>query len=416
MKTNRIALAALMLALLAASGVAEQTLPGIDVFSPGLVRLAEKMKEEPAVHMEAALSVTDAFYVRDTSVLSAMLDGTAIVYDGAPGENGFAERLQIVRGEETLFDARLNNAAISVNGEAFARTDAAMDPRLSAVLDYAQKTAVLERAPLAEVEAFLLSLSAGDALWAGYTVVKPFASERTMSDDGTRLVRINISGSIAKEGEAPWVIKGYLKQPAGRAPKDTFELTATQDNINWLELSYTSLRQSEITKKNKAGKASVDTHVKIAGEIGGYRVREQLSSLLRNTWSADGENLSERIVVSMTLDHSDNTPGREMQRLNKAQAKMRHEIRMTTADAGNDVIDLTDAITVSLVMDENIVLDAGVNAAMTVGGEAAVFEMPALQEGEAAGVLERAAQEIARRVYAQLGDKMKAKILEGLEP
>ena len=112
----------------------------------------------------------------------------------------------------------------------------------------------------------------------------------------------------------------------------------------------------------------------------------------------------------MTLDHSDNTPGREMQRMNKAQAQMRHDIRMTTADAGNDVIELTDAVTVSLVMDDNTVLDAGAGAAMRVGGEAAVFESPAVQEGgslEAA--LERAAQDIARRMYAQLGDKRKAK-------
>ena len=417
MKTIRIALVSLMLVLLTAAGMAEQTLPGIDIFSPGLIRLAEKMKDNPAVHMEAELSVTDAFYVRDTSVLSAMLEGTTIVYDGAQEESDHAERLQIVRGGETLFDAQKKDAAIAVNGEAFAFAGETMDPRVGAVLDFAQRTAVLERAPLEEVEAFLLSLRAGDVLLAGYTVVQPFDSVRTMSDDGTRLVRINIEGSIAKEGEAPWVIKGYLKQPAGRAPKDTFELTATQDEKNFLELSYSSLRQSEITKKNKAGKASVDTHVKIAGEIGGYRVSERLTSLLRNTWSADGENLSEKIVVNMTLDHSDNTPGREMQRMNKAQAQMRHDIRMTTADAGNDVIELTDAVTVSLVMDDNTVLDAGAGAAMRVGGEAAVFELPAVQEGgslEAA--LERAAQDIARRMYAELGDKMKAKILDGLEP
>ncbi|MBR5224240.1 MAG: hypothetical protein IKV90_01070 [Clostridia bacterium] len=416
MKTIRIALVSLMLVLLTAAGMAEQMLPGVDVFSPGLIRLAEKMKDNPPVHMEAELSVANAFYVRDTSVLSAMLEGTTIVYDGAQGENGPVDRLRIVRGEETLFDAQKDDAAIAVNGEAFAFEEA-MDPRVSALLDFVQRTAVLERAPLAQVEAFLLSLNAGDALLAGYAVETPFACVRTMSDDGTRLVRINISGSIAKEGEAPWEIKGYLKQPAGRAPKDTFELTATQDEKNYLELSYSSLRQSEITKKNKAGKASVDTHVKIAGEIGGYRVSERLTSLLRNTWSADGENLSEKIVVNMTLEHSDNTPGREMQRMNKAEAKMRHDIRMTTADAGNDVIELTDAVTVSLVMDENTVLDAGAGAAMRVGGEAAVIKMPAVQEsGSPEEAPERAAQDIARRVYAQLGDKMKAKIMDGLEP
>ena len=41
MKTIRIALVSLMLVLLTAAGMAEQTLPGIDIFSPGLIRLAE---------------------------------------------------------------------------------------------------------------------------------------------------------------------------------------------------------------------------------------------------------------------------------------------------------------------------------------------------------------------------------------
>ena len=409
-------LAALLLATVA-GGAGEQLLPGVEVFSPGLVRLGERMQEAPAVHMEAGISVADAFYVRDTSVLGEMLEGTTLIYDGVQGENGPADRLEIVRGGETLFEGVMAGDVLAINGEAFALTKE-QDPRAQAVLDFAQHTAVLERAPLGEVEAFLLSLEAGEALFGGYAIAKPFTSVRTMSDDGTRLTRINIEGSIAREGEAPWVIKGYFKQPAGRAPKDTIELTATQDEENFLELSYSSTRQSEITKKNKAGKNSVDTHVKIAGEIGGYRVSERLTSYLRNTWTADGENLNEKIVVSMTLEHNDNTPGREMQRMNKAEAKLRHEIRLTTADVGNDVIDLTDAITLSVVMDENTVLDAAADAAITVGGEAAqiALESAAIPaaDGAIGEALERAAQEIARKVYAQLGEKTKEKIADGL--
>jgi len=420
MKTLRMTLMALLFMLVGAASLAEQLLPGVNVFSPGLVRLSGKMQEAPAVHMEAELSVSDAFYVRDTSVLSAMLDGTTLVYDGAQGENGPIDRLRIIRGGETLFDAGMAGGVLAVGGEAFALEGDASDTRMLAVLDFVQTTAILERAPLEEVEAFLLSLEAGEALFGGFAIAQPFASVRTMSDDGTRLTRINVEGSIAREGEAPWVIKGYLKQPAGRAPKDTFELTATQDEKNYLELSYSSTRQSEITKKNKAGKASVDTHVKIAGVIGGYRISERLTSFLRNTWTADGENLSEKIVVNMTLEHSDNTPGREMQRMNKAEAKMRHDIRLTTADAGNDVLDLTDAITVSLIMDENTVLDAGADACLSVGAaqetltpEATPGEAQPAQEAGAA--LERAVQDAARGVYRQLSGNAVKKILEGLE-
>ncbi len=414
----KIALAALMLTALAALGAAEQLLPGIDVFSPGLVRLSERMKDDPAVHMEASLAVSDAFYVRDTSVLSAMLEGTTLVYDGAQGADGPIDRLQIVRGGETLFSGALAGNTAVIGGETYALNAApsADGTALSAVLAFAQETAILERAPLEEVEAFLLSLEAGKTLFGGYAVTQPFASVRTMSDDGTRLTRIEISGAIGREGEAPWVIEGFLRQPAGRAPKDTFELTATQDEKNILELSYSSTRKSEITKKNRAGSASVDTSVKIAGKIGGYAVSDRLTSRLRNTWTADGETLNEKVVVSLTLSHSDRTPGREMQRMNQGEASMRHEIRLTTADAGNDVIALTDGITLSVVMDDKTVLDAAADAAITVGGEA----VPMALDGEAGAqtleaALERAAQEIARGVYGQLGEKTQKKIHEGLE-
>ena len=423
MKVLKIVLALgmlLLVLLMAFSCAAEQALPGVEVFSPGLVRLSEKMKEEPAVHMEAGISVADAFYVRDTSVLSAMLEGTAFIYDAAPSRQGYAEQLLITREGETLFSGAMTQNMLAVNGDGFAleRGESAEQALAQTLLGFVQTTAILERAPLEEVEAFLLSLEAGQALLGGYAVTQPFTSVRTMSDDGTRLVRINISGGIAKAGEAPWEIKGYLKQPAGRAPKDTFELTATQDEKNWLELSYSSTRQSEITKKNRAGKASVDTHVKIAGEIGGYRVSERLTSYLRNTWTADGENLSEKIVVNMTLSHSDNTPGREMQRMNSAEAKLRNDIRLTTAQAGSETISLTDAITLSLVMDENTVLDLAADTAMTVGATPAKIALPEAQGAkpteEVEGALARAAQEMARGLYAQLSEKTRAKILEGL--
>lgn len=418
MRIRRVMALALMLTLAAGCALAQQ-LPGVDVFSPGLVRLSEKMAENPAVHMEATLSAENTFLVRDLSVFSAMLDGTLIIYDGAVQPEGWTDSLRIERGGETLLRAAANESAVCVNDSLFALPVVTQDgaqERASMLLEWIQGKAILERAPLEQVEAFLLSMQAGDELAGGYAVAQPFTSERTMSDDGTRLTRIQISGSIAREGEAPWVIEGYLKQPAGRAPKDTFELTATQDKENFFELSYSSLRQSEITKKNKSGKNNVDTHGKIAGKLGGYSVSERLTSYLRSTWTADGEKLNEKIVVNMTLAHHDSTPGREKQNLNEAEAKMRHEIRLTTADAGNDVFNLTDGITVSLEMDGNTVLSAAADTTMTVGGE-----LPALDMGEHAAqaltldtALENAVQDMARKLYAQLGDSAKKKILQGL--
>lgn len=414
-----ILLAALTILLFASSALAQQ-LPGVDVFSPGLVRLSEEMAQSPAVHMEATLSAENAFLVRDLSLFSTLLDGASITYDGAMQAGEWADSLRIDRGGETLLRGAMSGDAVSVNGETFALTEQgalAADARAASLLEWIQGKAILERAPLEQVEAFLLSFAAGDELAGGYAIVQPFTSERTLSDDGTRLTRIQIAGSIARPGETPWVIKGSLKQPAGRAPKDTFDVTATQDEKNFFELTYSSLRQSEITKKNKSGKNNVDTHLNIAGKLGGYSVSERLTSYLRNTWTADGENLSEKIVVSMTLAHHDSTPGREKQNLNQAEAKMRHEIRLTTADAGNDIFDLTDGITVSLDMDGNTVLSAGADAKMTIGGAAVFVDMgePAAEGKTLDEALETAAAEMARSFYGQMGDSAKKKVLQGLE-
>ncbi|MBR5288994.1 MAG: hypothetical protein IKU34_10470 [Clostridia bacterium] len=420
MKTIAMVLAALLLVLSVSLATAQQ-LPDIDVFSPGLLRLSSKMADDPAVHMEAELSAVDAFHVRDLSVFSAMLKGATLIYDGCQsGDGEYADMLRIEREGQTLFSGAMDGSSVTVNGELFSFSPqeiTGMGEKEAALIEFVQNTAILERAPLEKVESFLLSLVQGEELLFGYRVETPFESERTMSDDGTRLTRISITGSIAKEGEAPWVIKGYLRQPAGRAPKDTFELTAVQDEKNSLELTYSSLRKKEITQKNRAGKVSVDTHLKIAGKLGGYSINERVTSYLRNTWTADGENLSEKISASLTLEHHDSTPGREMQRMNKAEAKMRHDIRLTTAESGSDVIDLTDAITLSLAMDGYTVLDAAAQTAMRIGGEAAqMTQADEAQPGRTlAAALDDAAKNAARVLYGQLDSAAKKKVLTGLD-
>ena len=247
-------MAALGLAMcLLASWASAQTLPSVEVFSPGLVRLSEKLGEGEPVQMRATMTATDMLYARDLSVLSSMLSGTQFVYDGWGSAAQGSDRFAIERDGETLL-------SLSAYG------------KQTQLLDALAGTAMLERVPLLWVCEQIEALSPGDALPGGFQVTQAFVVERTMSDDGTRLTRIDIEGSIAREGETPWVIEGFLRQPAGRSPKDTFELTATQDEDNYLELSYSSLRQSEVTRKDKEGEMSVDVSFKVAGWLAGSKI------------------------------------------------------------------------------------------------------------------------------------------------
>lgn len=411
----------LMLALCGlASAALGQTLPGVEVFSPGLVRLCEMAGSGEPVAMRATMTAADIAYARDLSVLGSMLSGTTFEYAGWGGFAQGGDRLSIVKNDETLLSLGLDRgetgAVLTLNGQAFAvdlsRAQAALD-----TADALSGVSILERVPLASVCAWIEGLSVGDALPLGFTVTQAFTVEHTMSDDGTRLTRIDISGSIAREGEMPWVIEGYLRQPAGRSPKDTFELTAVQDADNSLELSYSSLRQSEVTRKDKAGTASVDTTLKAAGKLSGSKVTSRLTVYLRNAWTADGESLSEKITVSATLGHTDNRPALRMQRLNDISAKLRFVLGLTTQEDAQKTTGVSDSATLSVVLDGNTFLDCAADMTFSVGGERAQEEaqtaQPAPQE-QLEGALREAVVSLARALYPTLSESAKNKAESGL--
>ncbi|MBQ2948094.1 MAG: hypothetical protein IJD94_03855 [Clostridia bacterium] len=389
---RRILAAVLLLLSLLSCAAAAQELPGVECFSPGLVRLSEIEAKAPAMIAEAEnVNVVRAGFARDLSVLSGMLEGMTIRYEAAPG----GELLSFVRDGETLgvYD-------LPKDGQA---SDA------DALLGALAGRAVLERVQLEEIAGWLEGLSAGDELLLGFSVAEPFVLRRTRSDDGTRLTRIDFeAGGIARGDEAAWQVTGFMRQPAGRAPKDTFELVIKQDEKNFMELSYSSTRSSEITKKNAAGTARVTSSVKAAGKLAGSGISSRLSVTTKNAWTADGENLNEKITVTATLNHQDNTPGRRMQRLNAVEAETKHVIGLATREGDDDAVELSDQLTLTLKLDGNTYAEGGMDVGMRVGGEAS------LPDAEARAWDEEAVRELAAAVYAQLDADVKEKIQTGL--
>ncbi len=361
-------------------------LPSNAVFSPGLKKLAEMEKTQPVIEAEASVSIDRAMYARDLSVLQAMLDGLSIGYSSDGGEV-----LSIARGGETL--------------GAYAVPESAA---LDALTERLTGTAVLERVPLADIAAWLEGLETGALLALGFSVAEPFVLERTMSDDGTRLTKVNLSGAIVREGEAPYRVEGFLRQPAGRAPKDTFELTFTQDEDNTIELLYSALRENEVTHKNKDGVASVRTTLKAAGQIAGSSISSRLTVTMKNRWTVGDGALSERVSITASLSHVDKTPGRRMQRLNDVAAEVKNVIRMTTHESGDETLSLSDEITFEVVLDSNTFLAGSADVKLRAGGEKTqVFP-------EAEQISETSAKALAQKIYMQLGEKAKENIQNGL--
>lgn len=385
-KLRMLAALLCVLACLCSAALALE-LPSNAVFSPGLKRLSALEKAQPDVSAQAQVSVDKAMYARDLSLLQSMLDGATIAYQRSSG----GESIVIHREGEMLGAYAIpRNAALD-----------ALEEKLKGV-------AVLERVPLVSIADWLEGLAAGDALTLGFAVSEPFVLERTMSDDGTRLTKIKIAGSIAREGEAPWQVSGYLRQPAGRAPKDTFEITFKQDEDNVIELLYSALRENEVTRKNKEGTVSVRTTLKAAGKLAGSSVSSRLNVTARNHWTAEGERLSERVAITASLGHTDKTPGRRMQRLNDAAAEMKHTIRLTTTEAENEPIELTGVITLDVTLDGHAFLCANADVHMCVGEE--TQKMP--QNLQAMD--EASAKMLAKEIYRTLDEKAKNTLEAGL--
>ena len=410
MKYKIWAILALMMTLLAACANAQQ-LPSIGCFSPGLSRLRET--ENPTVSIDAELTVENAMYVRNLSVLRTMLDGMTLHYEG----DAATDALTISRNGETLMQAAMTRdgqgARVLLDGETYAV--ATPD---EAEIDWPEplaQTPIWERIPLTGIAPWLEGLKAGDALGFGATAAGAFDVARTMSDDGERLTKLDIRGAVEIAGET-WQVSGFLRQPGGKAPKDTFELTAAKDDNTFLNLSYSATRKDEIEQKNRKGRTSVAATLKATGKLNGYAVSTVLKVSQKNDWTADGGKLSEKITVSVNMTHKDNTPGKRMQRLNQVDIEGKNVIRIVTTEDEMQHNALTDEATVKVMMDGNTFLSGGAALDVRFGGEApeAVSAETAGDETALSEALERAVQNLSRRVYRQLDANTQKAIGDGL--
>lgn len=423
MKKTGILLALLLLVMTAACACAQE-LPGVDCFSPGFVELNERMKQGQAVSAEATLTAEHAFYARNLSVLKTLLDGTTLNYRGG----GDTDELTLSRNGETLMHAALTadetQARLMLDGRTMDISEllgltATPDEAQSAKADFAariQATPILERAALTDMADTLENAKAGELLLPSVTVVRPFSVSRTMSDDGERMTKIHVDGSVRMGGEE-WTITGFIRHPGGKAPKDTAELVIEKDERSRLELTYSVLRKSEIEQKNRKGTASIAATFKLAGKIDGYAVHTTFRVNAQNNWTADGEKLNEKITVTATLAHKDNTPGKRMQRLNQVDAANKNILRITTTDGRDDALSFTDEMSLKIEMDGNTFLEGGMKLSVTVGGEApkAVGAEAQPADGQTVqAAFDSAVRALSTRLYAQLGEKTKQAIADGL--
>ena len=435
----KIRWAAAALLTLCASGACAQELPGTDCFSPGLAAVMEAVQAGKGLHVTATVGVDSALYARDLSVLADMLAGTEFSCDSTAGRDA----LCITRGGETIFSGAVEQAEdaviVELNGEAYrvqdaqtvlsaltgvpvqtatpdeALTDAGVQAaNADKALMRAPTPSMLTQLPLADVAAWLETLEAGTRL-AGLTLEQPVALERTLSEDGTRVTKLGLAGALTDADGAVWSLSGTLQQTG--AAKTTAEITAALDKDNTFTLTLTSTRKSTVTRRDKAGQAQVDTVLKSSGRLAGNSITTQLTLRLRNDWTADGEALTEKIVLSAELGHTDKTPGRRMQRLNDLNIKLRQAITMTTREADGP-LELSDSVTLDFKMDGTDFAVGSAKLAVRVGGGQTPAAVAAQPREADAKTLREAVQEavigIAQGIWAQMSESQRGRITNGL--
>ena len=103
-----------------------------------------------------------------------------------------------------------------------------------------------------------------------------------------------------------------------------------------------------------------------------------------------------------------------MQRLNKADVKLRNVIGITTHEAGDEILRVTDAMTIEAVMDENTFLKAGADFDMEIGGTIDHVQAPAGDGMTPEEAMGEAVRGMASSVYPLLDANSRKKAENGL--
>ncbi len=371
---KRIAIALLAAVLLMSAAMAEQVLPSNTCFSPGLVRMSEIMAQGAGVTATAEFTADDVLYIKDLSIFEDMLDGAVFTYAGKPG----FDSLTIVREGEKLCDLALYDdaengvAVMRVNGETMALDSSIFESE--AMLGFMQAeeflngTPILERVPLEAIAEWIEWFGAGDELVPGYMLNEPFAVERTMSDDGERLTRIDIDATMTDAQGETWTVSGYLRQPAGTQPKDTFKIKVRRDDKNYVEIEYSAQRKNEIARRDRQGRTTVRSQIVAEAKVGGVGISAKLIVNAVNNWITDGEGgpLEETITLNTTIGFTDRRRDAVKAFKNDLAVKMRHEIELSSLP-GIEEISLTDEASIEATVSSAGLLGGTMNMSVTAG-------------------------------------------------
>lgn len=405
-----------------------QPLPDTECFSPGFSRVREALNGASALSVSASLSAQDAFYARDLSVLNDMLSGATLRYDGAQG----VDRLRILKGTQTLLDVSRfdgeDGSLLCMDGRTYALPSErelltvalGFAPEeggvLAALLDALGGALPLGRLRLSDVALALESLAVDDSLPGGLRVALPFGVQRTLSDDGLRVTRIDLTGALGFQGETAYAITGHMTSPGGNKPKDVLELSAVRDDDNALTLSGTTTWS--VSGGEQSGTTSAQMRLVAQGKLGGSRVESRLTLKLTNNWSVtDQSALAEKITITAHVGHTDKRPGLRMLRLNDLSGDIKATLNLTTNENGGLPMAFTDEASLELKMDGNDFMSGSVGATVCIGAA----ELPVSPDPEAVAAQDgtealfgEIARGLAAKLYARLSEQGVAAATKGL--
>ncbi len=401
---------------------AAQTLPSVDIPSPGLARLQQMLQSEPVTTLSAAFSADELFHIRDLSLFQTMLEGTQVTITEAETEEGILTAARITRQGNLLLEMGITQRedgqmALSMEGRSVLIdfSDFIPDTGLPAdgFSDWISGIPWGTRVPLSTMKELLPAEPRKDLIsgWA----VGPFVSQETWSDDGERLTRLDFSGSVNIGGEE-LKVEGFIRKPGGKSPKDTAEIHVTKDDNNTLTWSRSTSYRSETARKERQGTVTVTHRINCAGKLDGYAVSLTGTVKLTNKWTADGETLGEKETLSVSLKWQDKNPKLTHLHYESGEISMKNSMEMISTETAGSVQTAKDSSTLTIKGRSYTPFSVGIGLQITPGGEIPemVYAKEKLSGEELADYFEEMMVTVAKRIYALLDQKARDKIVNSI--
>ncbi|MCR4706688.1 MAG: hypothetical protein K5746_01955 [Clostridiales bacterium] len=414
--------AALLLLLFCFASSAAEAIPDTDCFSPGTLKAGKMLSSGVPVQTDLSLSVSDALFIQDKKVLSAVLSGLSFRCITAEKGGEQETALSMLWKDESIASAAVlqdeRGTALFLDGRWMRVEDPSPEPEIPASFSNLIGSFLRNRfsriSPEDLKEAFA-GWNPGERFW-GFL---PDGQAEIAGVDGGDGISVSLP---LKNEDGAWVLSLTCLRGSQTNPTDEIRIELIRDENTSFSLAL-SVQWKQTGKGDGSGTVTASLRGSLEGKRDGNPVDGSLTVTLKNTWSRKNGTLDEKITSAAKLSFRDRTPGRNYLNLGHDTIQLRETIRCQTPDGDaleeDAPIEWTDQINLTVDTDGGTLLSASAAFSVKPAEELLPFpesgneaETVSLQELRQA--MQKEARAMAARIYARMDDRTKKLVNKGL--